>query len=1389
MAGLFGRKQTITNTENKIGALRIQSSSQGLPIALVFGKTRVPANLIWYGDFTAVPHTSSTTTGGKGGGGTTTQSTSYTYTTGVIFGLMEGPSANGSNFIGTVWSNKDVSNATKLGLSQFSGSYTQTAWSYLVSNHANQALGYRGLAYAANSAFDLGTSDGLPNLSFECIGLVGTSDVNPADVITQVLTSDKFGAGWPTAQLASLSDFSAYCNAAAFLVSPAYIAQTPASQIVSDLCQVGNAAPVWSEGQLKIKTYADETVGSYTPDLTVQYALGYSDFLAAPGEPPVRINRKKQADAYNNVQIECLDRSNQYNTTVVEAKDQWNIDTYGLRTMQPITAHAICDANVGRSVAQTIMQRQLYVRNTYEFTVGWRYCRLEPMDIVSLTDAFNGLNAKAVRITEITENENGELAMVAEDLTVGVSTPGSYAAQSSSGSTPANGVDPGDTYAPVVFQPPLALSLTPQVWIGAQGGANWGGAQVWVSTDGGSSYAMVGQITNPARYGTLTANFPTGVDPDTTDTLSVDLTTSRGTLTSGTTTDADSLNTLSYVDGELVAYSGANLTSAYHYDLGTYLRRGQAGSSIAAHLTGATFMRLDDAVAQFDVSASLYGTTLYIKLLSYNTTGGALQSLSAVTATTFNLVAQAATGNGYSFIADRSSTTVANPGAGKMRFNNAAQSSANQVVFNSTTNDGANMVSFFASVGSAGYMEIRDHADTTKWASYTLTSSNAPAGYQIFGVTYKAGGAEIPTGDTVLVSFSPTPPTGVTQVGLVLPAALFNVTTNSVTTTGNLTASLVTQNAATFFAGPLTGNAAAPTFRALAASDFNATGANSSTVLYGDFTWRVPAGGNSSGNGTVLAWLDVKASYGGKGDGKYVTDGVANSTAAVTSATANFAVTDVGKLIEVDNNATVFSTTIAAYVAANQVTLTANVPFSTSNCRVTFGSDDTAAIQAAINAGANTPGGPNLLFQTGIWCVGGALQDTSRSNAQILLPSANAVSGKEMTVTFRGVTPPPAMPSVVGSTPLPDGLVVIRGMLNTASGNSPAMVGGWGPSGSFNNFTFVNFASRDILYRMPRNPTLTALDLSHVAGADIDTTAVDCGNYQIQGLTQPTSSTSFGLRLPGNGNGAYTRLGVVNVIGFYNGYEFGEHSNGFQVNAWGCMNPFNFIAADHASYFTRLMAVHCNMGITVTGDHYFRVAEYNVEHAAAGSWLSTTYDINDASNKGHGDIFWHQVTANVGVNSTFTVNGAANLRRFQLDLAFDTDGTLAANSPNRIPTQDAVKKYVDTAVAGTGNSVSAIRNTQTANYTLTLTDFNAPTMVEANSANGIVFKIPSHANVAAANMVTVLFARLGNGAVTISSEANVVVHNSSSNTLRAQYSIAGATQRAPDEWYLFGDTT
>ena len=71
----------------------------------------------------------------------------------------------------------------------------------------------------------------------------------------------------------------------------------------------------------------------------------------------------------------------------VEARDQSQIEIFGPRVGATIQGHEICDEFViGPLVAQTILQRELYVRTKFTFKVSWEYCLLDPMDIITITD-------------------------------------------------------------------------------------------------------------------------------------------------------------------------------------------------------------------------------------------------------------------------------------------------------------------------------------------------------------------------------------------------------------------------------------------------------------------------------------------------------------------------------------------------------------------------------------------------------------------------------------------------------------------------------------------------------------------------------------------------------------------------------------------------------------------------------------------------------------------------------------------------------------------------------------------------------------------------------------------------------------------------------------------
>jgi hypothetical protein len=307
--------------------------------------------------------------------------------------------------------------------------------------------------------------------------------------------------------------------------------------------------------------------------------------------------------------------------------------------------------------------------------------------------------------------------------------------------------------------------------------------------------------------------------------------------------------------------------------------------------------------------------------------------------------------------------------------------------------------------------------------------------------------------------------------------------------------------------------------------------------------------------------------------------------------------------------------------------------------------DDTVAIQAAIDA-CETAGGGTVYFPRGTYVVNGALQDTSRSNSQLLLPLRDYPDTEAITIVFRGEAPPSAVVSVIGSTPVANNLATIKGTLNTGSGG--ALIGGQGPSGTFQLFTNILFVIRDLSFQMPANPVLSALNLSKVAQVDIDNVIVHTGDFDVSNLSMETTSSSYGLRTPATNNGAMTRLGNVNVVGYYNGFEIGEHCVGQNVSAWGCKRGYVFPAAVHASYFARMQTLHCQTGLIFTAsEHDTYIAQLNIEHAASGTWV-TTADIDDASNYARGAVNWHIVTAGFGIDGSILTSGAKYFKRERL---------------------------------------------------------------------------------------------------------------------------------------------
>lgn len=532
----------------------------------------------------------------------------------------------------------------QLGLTLSYGTVAQPVWGYLSTNHPSEALSYSGFVHVDGSAYDLGSDAEVVNHTFEVTTPWEFSssifDANPAAVVTDFLCNGRYGAQWAPNRL-DTTEYSNYCVASGLFLSPAFVDQRPAAEWLAYLLQLTNSDAKWSGGKLTIVPLGDQSVtangATFTANTTPVYDLDDDAFIYAANEDPVKIKRKSNADAYNHVRLEYWNRDNQYNFEIVEAKDEAHIEKYGLRTMPTVEAHCICDINVARRVAQLELQRQMTVRNTYEFRLPWKYMGLEQLDLVTLTDADAGLNRTPVRITKIDEEaDDGKLTVEAEDCPIGMASAPLYGVLGGSGFAHDFNASPGNALTPTIFELPVELTQTGLELAIATSGAStlWGGATVWVSQDN-LHYKAVGKVF-PCRFGTLTATLASG----SAGTASVSLSGQGGQILSGSSADADALGpTLCWVgttsSGEFFSFETATLTGTNAYNL-TGLHRAQFGNLSPSHASGQSFVRFDSAVARSGpLDLSLIGKTIYIKLTSFNVYGGGEQLLADVSPVTY----------------------------------------------------------------------------------------------------------------------------------------------------------------------------------------------------------------------------------------------------------------------------------------------------------------------------------------------------------------------------------------------------------------------------------------------------------------------------------------------------------------------------------------------------------------------------------------------------------------------------------------------------------------------------------------------------------------------------------------------------------------------------------
>ena len=434
-------------------------------------------------------------------------------------------------------------------------------------------------------------------------------------------------------------------------------------------------------------------------------------------------------------------------------------------------------------------------------------------------------------------------------------------------------------------------------------------------------------------------------------------------------------------------------------------------------------------------------------------------------------------------------------------------------------------------------------------------------------------------------------------------------------------------------------------------------------------------------------WQFAVQAYGAQGDGKLGTGGTGTSgTATFTDSGASFVTGttpagDVGKVIIINQgpgSATVatnpFCGTIIAVNSATSVTLSANLAATAAAAPYVYGTDDSAAITAAVNAAtawAKSTGNykAQVMFEPQLYMLG-ALTQTNASpytyNTHIPVPFATQYDRK-LVLDFIGVgdaSEPDfwgsAIPSVQGTCLVsavfpasqPDatfGQMSVIGGPATQTG-----IGTGGVTGAGFGNVLVNVNGISVI--TPFNGQQYGFDFrwlaqanvqnaANIAFAPVNLNAQTAGGPWLRASNIPSNGVAVGLAMPASQNNDNDNVGLFSAEAISTGMLISEHFTAQRIAAIYCdtgvkvnwLSTGSIIHGGSIAYYT---CEGCNVGISTQNQS--GTQQYSLFVGNFDSEVTQVYYVDDQGSNLTGTFYWYDITQYSPVTGGPTVRGAQN---------------------------------------------------------------------------------------------------------------------------------------------------
>lgn len=235
--------------------------------------------------------------------------------------------------------------------------------------------------------------------------------------------------------------------------------------------------------------------------------------------------------------------------------------------------------------------------------------------------------------------------------------------------------------------------------------------------------------------------------------------------------------------------------------------------------------------------------------------------------------------------------------------------------------------------------------------------------------------------------------------------------------------------------------------------------------------------------------------------------------------------------------------------------------------------DDTEAIQAAINACFNGGGG-TVYFPNGVYIIGGSLVTSLNSqnpNCQLYIPLSNAATSAATikTVKLLGESAPnPYFNHLENSSTPPTTGVLLKSTI-LGSGTRPSVIGSSWVNNPFAlydasfNFTSVEIENihvrtRTITSGTHISPSMTGINLYRFFMAKIWNCRIDTESILLSESVQPTSAEAIGLIMPRWNNSGVSVAEQILISHYHDGIVIDECFRGDKLFVGACKYNYNF---------------------------------------------------------------------------------------------------------------------------------------------------------------------------------------------------------------------------------------